>query len=127
MSVYRSRGLVRPPTASKTTLEWNRSVECQKLSSQKLRSVDGLLQLLHWQDTYSLAGRLGLEDAGLLGEWVDTLAGWAGRLLLDLHVQDATKLEFAVLLELCGSNLKVRGDGCLDLLWLQLSALGDPM
>merc|ERR1719240_2418474 len=69
-------------------------------------SVDGLLQLLHWQHTHGLAG-------------------WASWLLLQLHVQDTTKLELAVLLELGCRELEVGADGALHLLWLQLSGLGN--
>merc|ERR1712124_219767 len=63
-------------------------------------SVDCLLQLLHRQHTHGLGGGLGLEDAWLLGERVDTLAGLSGGLRLQFHVELTCKFESASLLQL---------------------------
>merc|ERR1712178_185706 len=82
-------------------------------------SVDHLLQLFHGQGTHSLGSWLGLEHARLLGEWVDSLAGWASWLLLELQVQAATDLESAILLQLRSSQLHIVGDDSLHILWLE--------
>merc|ERR1712048_425274 len=86
-------------------------------------SVDHLLQLLHGQALDGFGGWLCLEDARLLGERVHTFASWCCRLLLELHVQDTTKLEASVLLHLICSQLHVGCNNCLDLARLQLLCL----
>ena len=60
-------------------------------------------------DFGSLAGWLGLESARLLGEWVDLSASSFCLLLLQLHVEDTTEIELAVLLQLSSSQLKITG------------------
>merc|ERR1712054_417450 len=91
----------RPPTLSLTNIK--------DLSSSQWPnfSVDCLFQFLHWKAPHCLACWLGLEDAWLLGERVDALASWCGRLLLELHVQDTTKFELAILLQLAGCQLHI--------------------
>merc|ERR1712093_731168 len=110
---------VRPPTMSLNDHERPRSSQWLDFS------VDCFLQFLHWKAFHCLARRLGLEDAWLLGEWIHSLAGWCGRLLLELHVEDTTEFEFAVLLQLTGCQLHIACDGCLHLLGLELSGLSD--
>merc|ERR1712165_123671 len=82
-------------------------------------SVHHLLELLHWQHTNSLACWLGLEEAWLLGERVDTLTSSDCWLFLQLHVQHTSKLELAILLQLCCGQLEVCSDHCLHVLRLQ--------
>merc|ERR1719440_463768 len=104
----------------------NTSMSNHKFDGQTLAcSIDHLLEPLHWQRTHSLGSWLGLEDAWLLGEWVDALACCNCWLLLELQVQAATNLELAVLLELSCSQLHVACYHSLDVLWLQLSGLGN--
>merc|ERR1719311_1574831 len=98
---------VRPPTKA--------SCMCQ--SSEY--SVQCLLQFLHGKCPHRLGGWLGLENARLLGEWVDALLGWSGWLLLQLQVQHACELEVAVLLDLTGGNAEESVDDSLHLLVLQ--------
>merc|ERR1719163_2563513 len=71
----------------------------------------------------SLGGRLGLEHTRLLGEWVDTLASWASRLLLQLQVQAATNLEGTILLQLGSCQLHVVGHDSFNVFRLQTRLL----
>merc|ERR1719238_1040556 len=103
---------VRPPTGTTMRLK----TTC---------SIDHLLQLLHGQGTDSLGGWLCLEDAWLLGERVDSLAGWAGWLLLELQVQATANLESTILLQLRSSQLHIIGDDGLHILWLEAGLLGN--
>merc|ERR1712048_1026069 len=102
---------VRPPTMSPSPFD----------SFSMRNSIDCLLQLLHWQHTNGLACWLGLEDTWLLCEWIDSLACRLCGLLLQLHVEDTTKLEASVLLQLAGSQLHIACDDCLHLLRLQFN------
>merc|ERR1712176_6299 len=86
-------------------------------------SVDHLLELLHWQSANSLARWHGLEDARLLREGVDSLPGRSGRLLLQLHVQETSELEFAIFLQFSSTKGNVRRHNCFDLARFQLSTL----
>merc|ERR1719210_393142 len=86
-------------------------------------SIHHQLELLHWQHFDRLACRLGFEDTWLFREGIDTFAGSDGRLFLELHVEDTSKLELAVLLQLRCRQLQVRGHHCLDVLWLQFCGL----
>merc|ERR1719379_874342 len=107
-------GLVRPPTTSVLNVLKSKNVD-------KKKSIDHLLELLHGQDANSLARWFGLEDTRFLGEGVHSFACSHCRLLLELHVQDTTKLEFAVLLQLTGCELQVRCHHCFHLLCFELS------
>merc|ERR1719409_241496 len=91
----------------------------QIIEGTQVHSVDHLLKLLHRKGSHSLRGRLGLEDAGLLREWIDALASFLGRLLLQLHVESTSKLEGAVLLQLSGRNLDDALDDSLHILRLE--------
>merc|ERR1711879_5568 len=68
-------------------------------------SVDHLLELLHRQGPHGLRRRLGLEDAWFLSEGIDALAGWCRRLLLQLHIQNATEFKRPSLLQLLRCEL----------------------
>merc|ERR1719409_1773132 len=97
----------------------------QIIEGTQVHSVDHLLKLLHRKGSHSLRGRLGLEDAGLLREWIDALASCLGRLLLQLHVESTSKLEGAVLLQLRGRNLNDALDDSLHVLRLETGGFGD--
>merc|ERR1719454_1318183 len=95
------------------------------MCSEKRFSIDGLLQFLHWKAPHCLACWLGLEDAWLLGERVHSLASRPGRFLLELHVEDTSQLELAILLQLAGCQVNVAGDDGFHLLWLELGTLSN--
>jgi hypothetical protein len=113
-----SRGLVGPPTAALIT--------ALPLLQHHLRvSVDHLLKLLHRESTDRLACWLRLEDARLFREGVDTLASWASRLLLQLHVQCTRELEGTILLQLVRSDVDDAFDHCLHILRLESASFGN--
>ena len=68
------------------------------------KSIDRFFEFLHWQAPDSLASRFGLEDTWLLGERIDTFAGWDSRLLLQPHVQKTSNLEGTTLLSSLAAN-----------------------
>merc|ERR1719263_2557974 len=107
---------------SSATAHWNRA---GNRNDRAICSVDHLLQLLHGQCANSLGSRLGLEDAWLLGEWVDALASWACWLLLELQVQATTNLESAVLLQLRRCQLHIVGHDSLHILSLKAGLLSN--
>ena len=84
-----------------------------------------LLEFIHWVDFGSLAGWLGLEPARLLGEWVDLSASNVCLLLLQLHVEDTTEIELAVLRQLSSGQLKITGLHGADFHGLELHRLCD--
>ena len=57
-------------------------------------SVYEFLELLHGESTDRLARWLRLEDARLLGKGVHALASWPGGFLLELHVPNASFLNY---------------------------------
>merc|ERR1711879_429017 len=89
------------------------------LHSCKSLSVQRVLELLHGKTLHSLRGGLGLEDARLFGEGVDTFARFRCRLHLQLHLQHSCKFEGAHLFDLFGSNTHVRSDDSLHIFSLQ--------
>merc|ERR1712153_2342 len=103
------RNSVRPPTRIPQNLQES-SVQC-------------LLQFLHGEAFHSFRGWLGLENARLLGEWVEALLCRAGWLLLQLHVEHAAQLETSVFLDFCASNSHKSLNHCLCLLCLQTIGL----
>ena len=84
-----------------------------------------LLECLHWTDFGSLAGWLGRETARLLDEWVVLSATSCCWLLLQLHVEDTTEIELAVLLQLSSSQLKITGLHGADFPGIELHRLCD--
>ena len=74
-------------------------------------------------DFGSLAGWLGLEPAKLLGELVNLSASSVSLLRLQLHVEDTTEIELAVLLQLSSSQLKISGLHGADCHGLELHRL----
>merc|ERR1719399_1482804 len=110
--------VVRPPTYVYAALPGN-------LIVQKTLSVHKLLELLHRQRAHGLRRWLRLEDAWLLSERIDALAGWPGWLLLQLHVEGAGKFELTSLLELSGCKSDHSLSDLLDLARLQAGLLGD--
>merc|ERR1711991_1213125 len=98
-----------PPTKASTFMRAAPETRAQS-------SVQSLLQFLHGQAPHRLGGRLGFEDARLLGEWVDALLCWSGGLLLQLQVQHACKLEVAILLDLSACHRKESLNDTLHLL-----------
>merc|ERR1719272_1459663 len=95
------------------------------LQQTERNSIHHLLEFLHWEAFDSLACWLCLEDAWLLGERVDALPCGSCRLLLELHVEDTTKFELAVLLQLRCCKSKVFCDDSLDDLGLEVSSLSN--
>ena len=81
--------------------------------------------ILHWVDFGSLAGWPGLEPTRLLGEWVDLSASSFCLLLRQLHVEDTTEIELAVLLQLSNNQLKITGLNGADVYGLELHRLSD--
>merc|ERR1740130_738208 len=65
-----------------------------------IRSVDHLLQLLHWESFHGLRSWLGLEDARLLRKRIPSLAGWPRRLNFQFHVERTGELERTGLFQL---------------------------
>merc|ERR1719157_137193 len=106
---------MRPPTKA--------SSEC-KASKSTEHSVQSHFQFFHGKSLHSLRCRLGFEDARLLGEWVDAFLGWAGRLLLQLQVQETRKFEVSVLLDFSTCNRKKSLNDTLHLLVLQCTCFG---
>merc|ERR1719326_2069526 len=88
-------------------------------------SVDHLLKLFHGESPHRFAGWLRLKDAWLLGEGVNALTSWSGRLLLQLQVQRASELEGTVFLQLVGRDRNDALDNGLHVLRLQPSGFGD--
>ena len=79
-------GLVSPPTAALM-------IAPLRQHHQSV-SVYEFLELLHGESTDRLARWLRLEDARLLGEGVHALASWPGGFLLELHVPNASFLNY---------------------------------
>jgi len=94
-----------------------------KTSEATEHLVQSHFQFLHGKSFHCLRRRLGFKDARLLGEWVDAFLGWAGRLLLQLQIQEARKFEVSILLDLGTCNRKESVNDTLHLFVLQFISL----